>query len=144
MPYTRLAIHEVSRPVESGCEWKPWKRFRWLEPLFKMLWSWLSQPYMEEAFSYKTVVIEHDTIRGLIAESQQNLYRITGRDNCRHVIVGPKQFYGVMDELCTSVASIGMNMEIGRNRIVTIYGLTVHCIPWFDGVLLLPDLKEQR
>lgn len=122
-----------------------WPRWQWMERLLRYCWFRLAAPFFSERTHYHTVNIDGESWCDLIAESQQRLRMIAGSEKCRHVIVGPKQFSQLSGELYNRFSfPVNMTLQERTGGEMKVFGLTIHCIPWFDGMLLLPDLNEIR
>lgn len=89
------------------------------------------------------VTIDHHKIVDLIRFAKGGIDRSLWGGMIRHVVVGPRQLKDVHREI-DDVApfSLGINVPMSNGREMRILGLTVHMIPWFDGILLLPDLDS--
>jgi hypothetical protein len=139
--YQQICLQRYSIPKRAGYTFRPWKRLRFLEPLARWIWCRFGENHYEHVEGFRKITIDSDSIRELICESKHNL-NLIAEDNCRHVIVGPEQFFELRDEFCK--LSFDYKMPLVVNREITVYGLKVHVIPWFEGVLLLPELNEVR
>ena len=135
----------VSEPVQylaDGREWKPWKRFHWIEKIVQRWWHRLSRGCVRTRPCYRTVSIGHDRLIQLCREASRSFGRI--ENTPRHVVMGPKQFGMALDDLNGSPFSMGCQIPIHDHNIMMIMGMTIHVIPWFDGILFLPDLQAKE
>ena len=139
---TDILISEPVQYLVDGREWKPWKRFHWIEKIVRRWWQRLSRECVRTRPCYRTVSIEHDRLVGLCREAIQQFRRID--DIPRHVVMGPKQYGMAMEDVLASPISVGVRIPLDIRGFSTIMGMTIHIVPWFDGILLLPDLQAKE
>jgi hypothetical protein len=144
MTYQTVAIEQYDTQMcyTRAMVWRDWKRFKWLEKRFKRWWYRLSDVYVIKKPMFQTVEIDSTRILELVLKSKLNIKNLIGRD-CRHVIIGPKQLHEIEREIDINPLSFGIREKVQYRGKIELIGLTVHCIPWFDGVLLLPELEEK-
>lgn len=98
--------------LQDGFDFRPWKRFHWLERLAKRLWLRLAQERSGFSETYKTFEVSEDRIEKLILRSQDNIEMIWRRE-AKHVVMGFVQFDALRDHLYHSGLSFGMDVRLG-------------------------------
>lgn len=145
--YTTTTLEKIrSRAtVQDGRHWIKWDLLQWLEPYVKSWWEWLGEPrHNPDRDGIGMVTINHHKIVDLIRSATAGIDRSLWDGTIRHVVVGPIQLESVYREMAdTAPFSMGINVPMHNNREMRIIVLTIHMIPWFDGILLLPDLDSK-
>jgi len=139
MPHQAYILNPVPIAVDSR-EFKPPRYFR---SLSRWLWNKLSSPVTTTVA--KRVTLQEENILDLIRKDHRNLEGIW-RNEIRHVIVGPEQLFAIEDEswIKSSINFHPLNLELANNGQRKVFGLHIHVVPWFDGILLLPDLPGMK
>ncbi len=142
-----LTLREVhTRIPMSGRTYQEMRQTWWNRP-FAWLRSWLWHRWSQEQFVTKTDYVPHrvsyDHICALLIKEKTTLRYLLGQ-KCKHIIIGPKQAYQLADDFLGLATSFSMPVTLLIDGETKIFDMTVHIIPWFDGVLLLPDLKDGK
>lgn len=109
--------------------WREWLWCRWSDEFVR----W--EEYIEEAEINEAHVLDAIRASGHDIEAIWN-------GQLKHVVLGPAQLNMALNEV--ECCSLPLKLALGRNEVRKLCGLTVHLIPWFDGCLLLPELKESK
>lgn len=104
--------------------------------------GWPGLNYTEEMYA---IEIHTEDIIQLIVKEQVNCERLFG-GRMKHVIVGFEQMEKLHIEFDRRrpMFSIPTQIELAKNGIFQICNMMIHICPWFDGILVLPELKEQK
>lgn len=91
------------------------------------------------------VEVEIESIIELIVKSRNNCERLFG-GRMKHVIVGHEQMEKLHIEFNRrrEMLSIPAQAELTRDGQFLICHMMIHICPWFDGILVLPELKERK
>lgn len=139
---TEVLICDSQVVSSDGRQWTPWKRWTWLEKIARKCWLMFSEKGKCRVPGYKRVVVEHDKILELCREAMNKFRRL--QDIPRHIVMGPRQFGDAMLEFDGKMISFGVDWTLRDIREIKVLGMTVHVVPWFDGILLLPDLDPKE
>lgn len=143
-----MKTHEVCKPYPiQTYTVAPRPRFvpRILWRLACWVWYKLAREYVhyESISSTEILNVNVEDLLHKIRLDQQNLDMIWN-ERCRHVILGYDQYRDLLDiadRRYGYISGIYDNMELINNGVHRAFGLEIHLVPWFDGVLLLPDMK---
>lgn len=134
---------EVSHRSDAY-QFRPWRRFRWLERRVQKLWLALAESFFDRRVEYTSRTIHRDSILDLLNSQRCSIHEAWNR-RCRHLVVGPEHLRDLMDDpkytqppYIVSIPLDGTNLT----REYSILGLTVHVIPWCTEPLLLPDWED--
>jgi hypothetical protein len=120
------------------------KRFKWLQRLCIRILNKLGcQRYVMQS-TFETVTVDFDNIVELVLKQSYAIECVTGR-RCKYLVLGRKQ----MIELDLAVPEGHMLFQFPHDYKARIYlgsmifaGLKVVIVPWFDGILCLPELER--
>lgn len=123
---------------------------RWMFDLIKLLASG-SQcriagdvSFAMDTTDYELVEIDSRSILEKIRLSNAEATRMCN-EQIKHICCGRDEFSRIVREihekrLFSSFPMPPVEFYSGRQRI-TLYGMTITCVPWMEGLVLLPDLK---
>ena len=136
------------RIPRQAWEWKSWTRFRWLERFVKRWVLKLFSQSVDLIPQYETVTIDCDSLRELVYQAMNSQRRMAERvwdGEIKHIVIGQKQAESIANDLqgVSRFLDIPLQLEMHRGTWSHRYmGLTVHVVPWYDGILFLPDMKQ--
>lgn len=128
--------------VRDAFAYRPERGWRWLQRLCLWVLRWLSCYYERKEVKMKYVTLRTDKILELVRETKLVAWR--RHLEPRYLIVGQRQFYELIHEseeegdytyFRASLPNMGHEHH-------TAYGLEIIRVPWFDGVVLLPELTN--
>lgn len=136
--WLRHDVVRIPQPVPRG-----WLARKWYWFKVSLIYRWC-EPHEETITRVEPVRVSVDNIVEMITRQHDALHRIINK-GCRHVIVGPRQMFELQRDCtvgCVGPMNFGVPLRIGVDGKIEVLGMQVHLIPWFDGVLLLPELKS--
>lgn len=133
---TRIPIHRDTRS---------YRKIKWLGPLNRLLeWAWekVSKEYTFSKIEYKTVTINTgDIMRDVELAILRHKQEFSSKP-IKYILVGALQYQDLANKLTeVECFDIYSNPGVSCGEPFTLNSATVHLVPWFDGVLLLPELK---
>ena len=89
-------------------------------------------------------LVESETIATLVRKTKYYIESIWS-GKCKHLVIGHRQAFNLEEEACRrqQMLSFGVELCLMNCDKLRVCGLRVHVVPWFDGVLLLPDWEEK-
>lgn len=134
--------HTIQLHEDTGNDWVPWKKWRWLERHAKRLWERWSTPHMQSVQTVGFGEREFESIREAIGQQRGAIERIWNGE-VRHIVLGYDWFRRLVIEATEAWGLCGfhLDMDLANGRERRVYGLQIHLIPWFEGMLILPDWK---
>ncbi len=139
--YELLTYRPEPLDVRHGDEFRPWKRFRWLETLAKRLWCRLSQPHIVTETRYRRHVLTNDRIIELLYAGKYDIEEIFHR-RLKHLVIGWGQFDDLRAVEVGMACNLSIELPIYDGSKKRVLGLDVHVVSWFDGILMLPDWSD--
>ena len=98
----------------------------------------------EAVETFHTAVIDDLDLLDRLRLSHDEVRRIT-HNKAKHVLIGQSLARELLDDLVARhELSCPVSWPIGGPDGMRWYGLTVHVVPWMDGFVIVPDLKELR
>jgi len=135
-----LAEKSSIRVQPTHYAWRPWKRMLWLERIVRRITAPLfSKCIPEVIYGYETRDLKNESIVRLVREAY---LQMRYKERPKYVVVGPRQMAEVMfdfDKFSVPPFSATLRPSILPE---TLYGLKLVYLPWYDGILLLPDLES--
>ncbi len=143
----RFVVSDVAAAtylVHEGWEFRPWKKLKWLESKVSRLWIKLASPVMVPHRSFMEIDISAESLTELILKHSEHLRH--ERDLiAKHVVIGRKQAFELDHEVHGRALSFHHEMDVvSPGGVRKVHGVDVHVVPWFDGVLLLPEWEDLR
>ena len=122
------------------------RRWAWLQRLCFKILRWLGARAEEKGI--ERVEIDYDGILDLIVEQPGRLRDVL-EGQLRYVILGPRQARDILRDADPYYYKT-FTLHDQQTRLCyrgvqhrgVLFGMTVIVIPWFDGVLLLPELGD--
>lgn len=126
--------------VKDGYDYKP---SRFFPKTVERLWHRYAKERQKKQVSIRRYEIDTRNVIDAIMKSKYSVEEITGR-RLTHVVCGPEIGLGIRYELAEMDAvSYGIRFQVSDGNSVRVLGMTVHVIPWFDGLVLLPELETK-
>lgn len=142
--YSYVVFREQMRPLEVNIrQYKPYPYMsscNWLrrkyESLRRRLWERWSELHYEP--SLKKHSIAHSTIIKTIGDCQRDIKHLWNAKGGL-VILGPRQLQDAKYEQFTQPFSFECDVLLNKRNIGRLCGIRVCCLPWFDGVVIVPN-----
>jgi len=65
-------------------------------------------------------------------------------DRARHVIVGWDHYHDLLrleDRRAGFISGISARARLSMGHDIRVFGMQIHLVPWFDGILVMPDVN---
>lgn len=126
-------------------DWYPsyrWRRWRYVSCVLRLMARivlWLWEAVSAEEYKPMRVCVDCDKVQDLIVRCQHSM-NLIWQQEAKHVVVGPRQMNAIECECPRGPYNVPIDVRLQRGGLTKIFGLTIHVLPWFDDIVVLPDL----
>jgi hypothetical protein len=133
--YKPVSIERIIH-LDDVYMFSPRKRFKWLQRAALWILRKLGCHYEHTHFSHSRTPVDLDKLFGMVLECKEAVRAIHRRE-AGYLVLGQEQLLRLDLEDEYSAFNVPDD-DPGFTRGISFAGLRVVCVPWFDGIVVLP------
>lgn len=132
-----LEPHSTRYQYKEAYAPNPERPLFWLQRLCCRILDKLGAWYYQDRVQYQTVDMNLGDLVQALYTNVRDIRLLTGKQS-KYLIVGRQQ----QMEILKWADPFYVRVDASRFNRIEFYGLTVVCVPWIDGLFVLPDLES--